>query len=487
MLPSLRSRTESSALLDTDGTRLGRAISPLVAAHPGQCGIFALRDARDGFAARFLLAQAAERTLDVQYYIWRYDMSGTLLFKALLDAADRGVRVRLLLDDNNTAGLDATLAALDGHPNIDVRLFNPFVIRRPHWLGYLTDFRRLNRRMHNKSFTADNQAAIVGGRNIGDEYFAAASAGVVFADLDVLSIGPVVHEVSSQFDRYWASKSSYPIDRLVSRAAPDEKPAFAEPAGKPDATAYMEAIRNSSFVHELIEHQLPLEWAMTRMISDDPEKVRGRAKRKSLLLEKIKAIFGEPRSRVDLVSPYFVPGARGVAEFRAWTKRGVKVQVLTNALESTDVTVVHAGYAKRRKALLRAGVTLYELRSAARIPHRKAGPMGSSSASLHAKTFAVDGSRVFVGSFNFDPRSARLNTEMGFVIDSAPLARQMETTFETAVPQGAYEVRLSDSGKMYWIERNDGEEIRHDKEPGSTLWRRAIVAVASRLPIEWLL
>ena len=196
-LPPLAGRTTSQAILDTGNTRLGRAVMPMVAAHPPYSGVYPLRDAREAFAARALLAQAAEKTLDVQYYIWHKDISGTLLLNALHAAADRGVRVRLLLDDNNTSGLDETLSALDSHPNIEIRLFNPFAIRKPRALGYLTDFRRLNRRMHNKSFTADNQVSIVGGRNVGDEYFGATDA-VLFADLDVMAAGPVVREVSSR-------------------------------------------------------------------------------------------------------------------------------------------------------------------------------------------------------------------------------------------------------------------------------------------------
>ncbi len=222
-LPAIERRTSSTAMTDTGSTRLGKAAAPLLGAHPGLSGIHILRDARNAFAARSLLASAAERTLDVQYYIWRNDQSGTLLMKALVDAADRGVRVRLLLDDNNTSGLDALLAATDAHPRIEVRLFNPFAVRRPRAIGYLTEFPRLNRRMHNKSFTADNQVTIIGGRNVGDEYFGATD-GVLFADLDAIAIGPVVGEVSNDFDRYWARDSSYPADRLLPAVDPRRSP-----------------------------------------------------------------------------------------------------------------------------------------------------------------------------------------------------------------------------------------------------------------------
>jgi len=490
-LPSLANRTVSTALTDTCTTRLGRAISPLAGAHPGVSGIYPLREPRDAFAARFLLAEAAERSLDIQYYIWRQDMSGTLLFKALHEAVERGVRVRLLLDDNSTAGLDSTLAALDSHPHIEVRLFNPLPIRRPRALGYLAAPSRVNRRMHNKSFTADNQATIIGGRNVGDEYFGVTN-GVVFADLDVIAVGPVVGEVSSDFDRYWASGSAYPADRLLPPAGAAQIAEIASAASRverdPAAVAYMTALRSSSFVRELVAGTLPLEWVATRMISDDPAKALARAARETLLRHKLRTIFGTPAVRVDLVSPYFIPTTAGVETFAAWATQGVKIRVLTNSLEATDVAAVHAGYAKRRKALLAAGITLYELRSSpgAR-PTKGAGLTGSSGSSLHAKTFAVDGSRVFIGSFNFDPRSAELNTEMGFVIDSSELARQIAAVFDGNVPLDAYEVRLSDSGRLCWIERQDGVPLQHRTEPGASFWRRAVVRFVSILPIERLL
>jgi putative cardiolipin synthase len=489
-LPSLENRTVSTALLDTGSTVLGKAVAPLAAAHPGVSGIHPLRDARDAFAARFLLARAAERTLDVQYYIWHKDLSGTLLFKALLDAADRGVRVRFLMDDNSTAGLDATLAALDAHPNIEVRLFNPLGIRRPRVLGYLGDPWRVNRRMHNKSFTADSQATIVGGRNVGDEYFDAAQ-GVWFSDLDVLAVGPVVHDVSNNFDRFWSSRSSYPVDRLISPASAAQIADLASAVSRverdPAAVAYRTALRNSQFFREMVGGTLPLEWAATRMISDDPSKALGKAGGATLLPSQLKTIFGTPTARVDLVSPYFVPTAAGVDTFVGWAKQGVKIRVLTNALEATDTAAVHAGYAKWRKALLEAGVKLYELRLSPHAPAKRAGLPGSSGSSLHAKTFAVDRSRAFVGSFNFDPRSAKLNTEMGFVIDSPELAGRIAAAFDDSIPANAYEVRLSDSGRLYWLERRDGAWLRHDTEPGASSWRRAWVWLLSKLPIERLL
>ncbi len=393
-LPSLENRRTSTALFDTGDTRLGRAISPMVDAHPGISGIYPLPDARDAFAARALLAQSAERTLDVQYYIW-------------------------------------------------------------HDFG--------------------------------------ATDGVVFVDLDVMAVGPVVAEVSKQFDRYWASGSSYPVERLLPAVDPAAIAEIASSALRierdPAAVAYMNALRNLDFVHEMDQGSLVLDWSATRMISDDPGKGLGLAAPETLLFPKLREIIGESAAEVYMESPYLVPTAAEFDEFAAIVDRGVKIKVLTNSLQSTDVPIVHAGYAKRRKPLLEAGVALYELRrlSPDTAPRTGAGPLGSSGSSLHAKAFSVDNSRVFIGSFNFDPRSSTLNTEMGFVIDSPALANRMEVALSRRFLASAYEVRLSDVGKLYWIERRDAEWVRHDTEPGTSFWRRLEIWLMSMLPIEWLL
>jgi cardiolipin synthase C len=493
-LPPLDYRSTSTALSDTDNTRLGQAISPRVSLYPGKSGLYPLLNAPDAFAARIHLTVVADRSLDVQYYIWRKDRTGTLLFEALRRAAERGVRVRLLLDDNNTSGLDTMLAALASHPNIEIRLFNPFAIRNPRWIGYLTDFARLNRRMHNKSFTADNQVAIIGGRNVGDEYYGATD-GVLFADLDLLAVGPVVNEVSKDFDRYWASVSSYPVDRLLPPAPAallDEFTAQVLAIEDDPATIdYREALHESPFVSELMQHNLPLEWANTRMVSDDPAKALGQATDEALLPQKLMMeTIGMPRSELDLVSPYFIPTATGVYMFTTLAQRGVKVRVLTNSLAATDVAAVHAGYAKRRKALLKSGVTLYEMRrsSSEAGTIKSAGHTGNSSdSSLHAKTFSVDRSHVFVGSFNFDPRSATLNTEMGFVVESPALAQKIQAALSGRMLLNAYEVHLSDTGKLYWTEERNGVIVQYDSEPGTSIWQRLGVWFLSMLPIEWLL
>jgi putative cardiolipin synthase len=490
-LPRLEGRSTSAALFDTNDTRLGESIAPLAEAHPGLSGIYPLANSQDAFAARMQLAQAADRTLDVQYYIWEKDLTGTLLFDALRAAAERGVRVRLLLDDNNTSGLDATLAALDSHPNIEVRLFNPFVIRKPR-IGYLTDFFRANRRMHNKTFTVDNQATIIGGRNVGDEYFGAAE-GLLFVDLDVLAVGPVVSDVSKDFDRYWASASSYPADRIVPAVDPvriaEITGAAAAVERDPAAVAYTTALRDSPHVRDLVARHLAFEWAPVHMISDDPAKGLGLAASEHLVPQQLNEVIGEPATDVELVAAYYIPTGTGVNSFVSLAKRGVKIKVLTNSLQASDGPYVYSGYAKHRKSLLEAGVSLYEMRplSPQAGEHKDVRLLGSSGSSLHAKTFSVDRARFFVGSFNFDPRSRKLNTELGFVIDSPVLAQTIERAFNDSIPANSYEVRLSDSGSLYWIERRGAEEIRYDRSPNTSWWLRAAVWLLSLLPIEWLL
>jgi putative cardiolipin synthase len=490
-LPSQEGRKESQAISAADGasTRIGRSLAGAASANPGLTGISPLSDARGAFAARMRLVQGAERTIDVQSYIWHKDATGTLLLRALHDAAERGVRVRLLLDDNGTAGLDDALAALDRHPNFEVRLFNPFSVRSPKAIGYLTHFDRANRRMHNKSFTVDNQATIVGGRNIGDEYFGATDD-VVFADLDVIAVGAVVPDMSKDFDRYWASLSAYPIDRILASKKPvplDEAlPPLAE--DNPQANRYRKANDESRLLDSLYEGKIEFQWSKVRMISDDPRKGLGEAPDNKLMMPRIMQLLDTPRESLDLVSSYFVPAETGTAAFSQLAQERVKVRILTNALEATDVAPVHAGYAKRRKALLEAGVTLYEMRRQPGTETSDAGgPLGSSGSSLHAKTFAVDRKRMFVGSYNFDPRSEKLNTELGFVIDNPKLTSAVHAAFDEKIPQVSYEVRLDDKGDMYWLAWEDGKQVRYDSEPNTGLLKGLAIRVLSWLPIDWLL
>ena len=490
-LPPIESRTASVALTDTAESRLGRAAVSLAQAHPNQSGLLRLVDGRDAFAARVRLANVAERSLDVQYYIWQNDLTGTLLLNALRRAADRGVRVRLLLDDNGTRGLDDVIASLIPHPNIEVRLFNPFATRQWRAFESVVEFARLNRRMHNKSFTADNQVTIIGGRNVGNAYFGA-GADPFFVDLDVLAIGPVVADVSRDFDAYWASKSAYPAERLI---APAPAASIASVTAEADrierslqATSYAEAVAQQPLVRKMVERDIALEWAVAHLVSDDPAKGRGSAADDAFMWPRLKRVIQPPSRELALVSAYFVPGEAGVQYLAGLAGAGVKVSVVTNSLEATDVAAVHSGYAKWRQSMLAAGVDLWEIkRSATASSVQLPRPGGSSGSSLHAKTFEVDRSQVFIGSFNVDPRSKRLNTELGFVIDSPSMATDIAETMSARLPDRAYHLRLSVDGSIQWIERLQGQDVVHDTEPGTTFWERFGVGVLSILPIEWLL
>ena len=491
-----KDRAHSEALSTAAGadTALGRALAPQLLKHPGLSGVVVLPNSLDAFTARMLAISAAQRSIDIQYYIWRDDITGNLLLRALHEAAQRNVRVRLLIDDNGTSGLDGKLALLNAEPNAEVRLFNPFPIRRFKPLAFLTDFQRLNRRMHNKSFTVDGQLTIVGGRNIGDEYFGA-TRGVAFTDLDVMVAGTVVDDVSRDFDRYWNHEAAYPLEALVDmpsqRKAQALLKAEADAGLAPKAHAYVDALANSTFFSMLMDGTLEYEWVKVRMVSDDPDKALGKAAPEGMLTARLREVLETPTQSVDLISPYFVPTQDGVDIFGAWAQQGVRVRILTNAMEATDVLAVHGGYAPYRVPLLQHGVSLFEMRRAGQreIPKEKAGPFGSSGTSLHAKTFAVDGERIFVGSFNFDPRSAQLNTELGFVIESPAMAMTLSAAFENDILHNAYQLQLGEENNLVWLQRGPDGDITKEwhKEPHSRLWQRLCVKFLSTLPIESLL
>lgn len=493
-LKQIQVRTESSILSaeHAQNTALGGAVAPFSKQHPQKSGIRLLGDAKDAFAARMLLALSAQKTLDIQYYIWQKDITGALLFEAITEASKRGVRVRLLLDDNGIKGLDEALASLDRLENVQVRIFNPFSQRTFKWLGFITDFSRVNRRMHNKSFTVDNSVTVIGGRNIGDDYFGA-TGGILKQDLDLVAVGAVVNEVSSDFDRYWASDSAYPIKEVVNSSGITSYSTaeyMSEQVSNPKRPVYVEALKQSSLVETLLARELTFDWKMAKMISDDPAKGLDKHDKETLLVHKLAQIMGRPKATVLLVTPYFVPNKEGVKAFAELAKSGVSISILTNSMQATDVLPVHSGYAKYRKSLLKAGIQLFELRSGSEESDgrlKTLGPFGSSASNLHAKTFAIDSERLFVGSFNFDPRSMYLNTELGFVIESESLTKQVENEFYQQVSEMAYLLSLDDDDNILWTEKNGNTHIVHTDEPGMTMFSRAALIMLSFLPIEWLL
>jgi putative cardiolipin synthase len=505
-------RTVSGAWDRPGETRLGRDLAPLQDSHPGESGFYLLSSGLDAFVARALLAEAAEKTLDVQYYIFHTDLSGKILLDRMLAAAGRGVRVRLLVDDMYTAGKDRTIAALASHPNFEIRVFNPFAGRSAfsRMLDWFTDFSRVNRRMHNKMFVADGAAGIVGGRNVGDEYFAARED-VNFADVDLLSIGPVIAELGAVFDAYWNSGFAYPIEAFVpDKAAPGELESvsrvLADHRESARDTPYAIRLRESDLVSRLRKGSLPFLWGPARVVYDRPEKIGsgGAQPEADTWWGSLRGQVGEVRSEMILVSPYFVPGTRGVARFGEMRKEGVRVRILTNSLASNDVTAVHAGYGKYREAMLREGVELYEVRPVpdlageARDEVRKR--FGSAGASLHAKMLVFDRRTVFVGSANLDPRSARLNTELGVVVTSPELGRQVAAVFEAATnprytfrlalrpaPSSPGETGGKPAEEVVWITEEGGKEEVFRNEPYASFWKRLSAGIQSLLAPESLL
>lgn len=472
---------------DTEGA-LGQIIAPILAAHAGQSGVQPLADGRDAFAARVLLARAAQVSIDAQYYIWQDDTTGMILLDELRAAAARGVRVRLLVDDNGIPGLDALLAELDAMPSADVRIFNPFTLRDPKLVSYLFDFSRLNRRMHNKSMTVDGMATVVGGRNIGDIYFEYGE-GTHYFDVDALAMGPIVGEVSASFDRYWNSASAYDADLLLD---PVDTPALAE-VGKAARSSsmgngYQKVVAESHLISRLKSGALDLEWGDAELIVDDPAKGLGNVEAEDKIVERLFELIAEVDSDLDLVSAYFIPGDRGTEALTALAGNGVRVRVLTNALEATDVMPVHAAYMGYRKPLLEGGVTLYELRGTREEQVKRSLPevLAGSASGLHAKVFGIDGKRAFIGSFNLDPRSAQINTEMGILIDSPSIAARLSEQLDS--PRYAYHVTLDDTGGLVWTNTPQvGPPLVYHSEPNTGLLMRALIHVIGWLPVEWML
>jgi cardiolipin synthase C len=486
-------RSESFAYKDTDDTYLGEQIRANFGADIEQTGVFPLDSGMRAFVARMAAIAVAERSLDLQYYIWRADSSGKLLMNQLLQAAERGVRVRLLLDDLDTQGKDAGLVRLDTHPNIEIRLYNVFGYRGSRGLGFAGDLRRLNHRMHNKSLTADNQLTIVGGRNIGNEYFDAAGD-TGFSDLDVLAVGPLVTDVSNMFDLYWNSDMVVPVAAftgahdLTDEAMRDAQVRFEATINEELASPYIQAVHESQILDELRLSRMTFLWGSAQLIYDDPGKMDYEdISEATHLVPQLAPLFASARNELQVVSPYFVPGDKLVAYFADLEANGTRVRILTNSLAASDVGMVHAGYMRYRKDLLRAGVDLYEFKPDPAMLSANKRWTGSSSSSLHTKFMSADGKLVFVGSFNLDPRSVALNTEMGMLFENPELDQRMIGAFNEAVVTRAYQVQLDEAGDLVWIEYEDGQTLRYHKEPHTTAWQRFVVRFLSLVVPESML
>jgi putative cardiolipin synthase len=468
---------------------MAERIDPAQAQHPGESGFRLVTAGTEAYALRTYSAQIATRSLDIQTYIWHGDLTGKLLARRALDAADRGVQVRILVDDMDARARNAGFAALDAHERIEVRVFNPFASRSGtlRRIGEMaTGLRRLNHRMHNKSWIADNRMALVGGRNLGDEYFNA-SPETNFVDLDLLMVGPVVPQVSANFDRYWNAPSNYPISAINKEPATAEALAKARAvlAATPDELArspYAMVLREDPDVQRLIAGEGTLLWSRDwAFVSDDPYKVDRDSDGfgHSAVLAAIGPATRSSRQALRVISPYFVPGREGTRALLEIAATGVDVDVLTNSLAATDVAAVHSGYSRARKDLLAGGVELWELKPTSGAPSRFSLG-GSSGSSLHTKALVIDDRQIFVGSYNLDPRSTSLNTEQGVLVSHPQLAQQLAQIFE-AQRQGthAWQVQKVD-GSLQW---SDGTQT-WTSEPEATMGRRMQVWLAKLLPIQ---
>ncbi|MHC8382513.1 phospholipase D family protein [Pseudomonas sp. LB3P14] len=484
--------SEPSQALPATDSAFGRSIQAQAAPHQGRSGFRLFSDSAEAFNARAELIRNAQSSLDLQYYIVHDGISTRILVSELLDAADRGVRVRILLDDTTSDGLDRIIAALAAHPKIQIRVFNPLHLGRStvvtRTMGRLFNLSQQHRRMHNKLWVADNSVAIVGGRNLGDEYFDA-EPNKNFTDIDMLSVGPVAEQLGHSFDEYWNSALSKPIEQFLSskptasdlkytRTRLDES---LEETRKQNHTLYQQLMTYTTHPR-LDTWRSELIWAWNQALWDAPSKVlsKGEPEPHLLLATQLAPELNGVSKELIMVSAYMVPGKPGLVYLTGRADAGVSVSLLTNSLEATDVPVAHGGYAPYRKTLLEHGVQLFELRrqpgdnggsgSRPHLFHSGSGSRSSDS-SLHSKVMVFDQQKAFIGSFNFDSRSLLWNTEVGVLVDNPQLARRVrELALEGMALALSYQARL-EKGQIVWGTEDDGKQHTLTREPGSW-WRR---------------
>ncbi|WP_146907105.1 phospholipase D family protein [Arenimonas daejeonensis] len=470
----------------TTGT-LAERVAPAELRHPGQSGFRLVATGTEAYALRAFSAQSASRSLDIQTYIWHNDLTGRLLARHALLAADRGVNVRILVDDLDARAKNDGFAALDAHPRIEVRLYNPLASRHGSLRKageFSAGFSRLNHRMHNKTWIADNLVALVGGRNLGDEYFDAHD-GTNFMDLDFLMAGPVVRAASANFDRYWNSDSNYPIAQLAPDQIDDDalqrlRTFLDTAAAEHRSGPYLQVLREDPDVANLIDGETTLHWtADWGFVSDDPKKSELPVEQRSGVLKALKPALDGAQHEVALISPYFVPGESGSAYLQGLAARGLDVRILTNSLAATDVAAVHGGYMRYRPTLLENGVRLWELKPTG-AGTANFSLAGSSGSSLHTKAMIIDDRQVFVGSYNIDPRSTSLNNEQGVLASHPALAAELTALFERQLTGDlSWQVTLVD-GQLSW---SDGRTT-WDKEPQSKASQRVLAWLMKVLPVE---
>jgi len=474
------------------------------AEHPGQSAFRMIARGIDGLAVRLEVIASAQRSLDLQYYIFRGDESGGLIAAALLRAADRGVRVRVLVDDGDTVSGDERMFALAAHPRIQIRIFNPFDYRGHVQLFRALDFafnkNRLDYRMHNKLLVADNAFALIGGRNIGDQYFQIDPQSQ-FGDDDVAVMGPLVRRLSGVFDEFWNSPVSIPVDALDKNHTSAQSLAElrdllgqrGEPLNLPRDLS--SRLNSGQPLSDVIGDHAANNWAAAELIYDSPDKrdVVERIAHGRLISKPMEARIAKVDSELLMITPYLVPSPREEELLRQLQSRNAQVRMLTNSLEAAPDLAAHAGYAKVRPKLLADGIELHEIRSRVESTtgtgqSRKIAAFGNYA--LHAKLYVFDRRSVFVGSMNFDQRSERINTEIGVIIDSPPMASAVRSRFaELTQLTEAYSVRLTASGdhhkeRIAWQSEKNGKVTTVSTEPGRSFWQRFKARFLAWLPID---
>ena len=469
---------------DSEIGRYVRAHQPDQSA--GLSGFTLVQTGTDALAARLAMIDRAEHSLDLQYYIYRGDVTGGLIAERLLDAADRGVRVRLLLDDIGSGLRDFDVATLNHHPHIQVRLFNPVTLRGKvlKYFSKIGEFGRINYRMHNKLMIVDSQMFITGGRNIGDEYFSLSARD--FQDIDILGMGRISRDVARSFDAYWNANESVPVERMFRHTGAE---AIARLRAKLETHRanhaggeYLQAVASSPFTRALQDDRIEWHWGTAEWLSDPPTKADPAhvTNQVPILARKLANHARESQDELLLMSAYFIPGTSGQVFLLDLVEHGVAVEVLTNSLATTDVLAVHSGYASYRKPLLEGGVRIWELRAQAGQRERTSTFLGESQASLHAKAFVFDRQKVFVGSVNLDPRSIVLNTEAGVLVHQPELANELVGLFRHwTSDEFAFELQLDD-GALRWEAAGES----WDREPHASRFRRTAAWFLGWLPIE---
>ncbi|MCY1161871.1 Cardiolipin synthase C [compost metagenome] len=463
----------------------------------GLTAYLALDDAFSSIASRLHLINKAQHNIDLQYYIWEDDSIGHLMLAELLKAADRGVKVRLLIDDQNGTKLDATLKQLAAHPNFEIKLFNPYRFRKLRVIDYAFRLKHINHRMHNKLIIADGAIAVTGGRNISREYFDA-SDNFQFTDMDILFYGTAVQHANDVFHEFWNDNLSYSVPQLLGNGNQEQ-------LSKLRQYYELTALQKDQLKKriELAEKQInkhlkdrPINWAKAHFIADSPNKIRGEATNDQLIYSQMLNIMGEPKQHLELVSAYFVPTRKGTDYLVNLSKDDVRIRILTNSFLANDVAVVHAFYQKYRHDLLQNGIKLYEFKPYIERTKRTwyevvtgnvIPAKGKNTSSLHAKFFDIDG-MVFIGSFNFDPRSANLNSEVGLVVESDVLQKYISRSLDQYLPQIAYELKLNKQGEIIWLDQHkDGSIVEYKHDPETTKFQRFAMQAVSYLPIEWMM